>query len=173
MSGAGDVAFKKLRILLDRMMLRRTKVSDRCCCISDDPQGILCSLKEPMILDSHLVLSLFAVITSAMKKRSYTCLCFQMQRVSLVRMLTREHCWIVSQSLNSNHLLALNHLSRLFKHFQSVSALAFGSYYLILSTPIRITRMRQMACHVSIEVPFFMLKCWFLNYIPAWPSSQE
>jgi len=30
MGGPGDLAFKKLKILLDRMMLRRTKVNPHC-----------------------------------------------------------------------------------------------------------------------------------------------
>jgi len=106
MRGSGVIAFKKLRVLLDRIMLRRTKVQR-----SDDlglpPRTVIVRRDYFSPEEKELYLSLFSDA-----KRQFS------TYVDTGTLLNSESCAIIEQRLTTRH----NY--RLFQHLQSDYAYA-------------------------------------------------
>ena len=100
MVGPGGVAFKKLKILLDRMMLRRTKVSRSPVVLSGSiVDGCFSDRSNvPTTLVCLRVLSSSGVITSVPKRRSFISRYFPTRRDSSIHTWTLEQCSIVRTS---------------------------------------------------------------------------
>jgi hypothetical protein len=121
MEGPGKLAFKKLRILLDRMMLRRTKVWHLLWNGDSYLIPLFSRFNAQTISDCRHVRSLSEETTLALKRKSSTYLSSLTPKGSFRLTLNKGLCSTVS----SIHFIAVVVLTvvqiRLFQHFQLVS----------------------------------------------------
>jgi hypothetical protein len=93
--GPGRIAFKKLRILLDRMMLRRTKVGFILLFVGSKMNRYL-RFNELMTWTCLLVWWSYDGTTSVPRRKSFIFRSSQTRNASSAHTLTLERFWIVS-----------------------------------------------------------------------------